>query len=415
MPEVSVEVELRVKVDEEVDPVALERAVAEQGRRAAKELYREALRALEGHAVAAAGGAKQRVEERWVATTFGRIRIWRYRVKGEEGSFHPLDRALGLAQAEASPGLREAVCDLAVRVPYRQVSHVLSRLVGEAVSTGSCWRILQAEGARVRTEEGVLVASVFELGEAPPEEGPAPEIVVVEADGTHLRAQREGQPSFEVKTGVFYTGKTRAGGRRHRRWKLLNKGCYATTADADRFGMGLAARGFHWVGLHRARHLLAAHDGLDQYGQTFHDWFPGAVHQIDHFHVAERCWEVSGNDPARFGELRALAFADPMGLAARLRAGEIHVQGYREKDLAGYLEAVGPDLYGIDRLPRRVRRGRMRVVGTGVVEKHQDLLVKRRMKQQGMRWTRRGAEHLLALQARRFCDRWPTRWGVIDR
>jgi len=55
----------------------------------------------------------------------------------------------------------------------------------------------------------------------------------------------------------------------------------------------------------------------------------------------------------------------------------------------------------------------MRVVGSGVVEKHQDLLVKRRMKGKGMRWTRRGAEHLLALQAGRFCDRWPTRWGVV--
>jgi hypothetical protein len=55
----------------------------------------------------------------------------------------------------------------------------------------------------------------------------------------------------------------------------------------------------------------------------------------------------------------------------------------------------------------------MHVVGSGVVEKHQDLLVKRRMKGKGMRWTRRGADHLLALQARRFCDRWPTSWGVI--
>jgi hypothetical protein len=42
-----------------------------------------------------------------------------------------------------------------------------------------------------------------------------------------------------------------------------------------------------------------------------------------------------------------------------------------------------------------------------------DLLVKRRMKGRGMRWTRRGADHLLALRARRFCDRWPTEWGVI--
>jgi hypothetical protein len=198
-----------------------------------------------------------------VATTFGRVRIWRYRVKGAGASFHPLDRALGLSQAEASAALRGAVCDLATRVPYRQVAEITARLTAEPISHQGTWRILQAEGARVRTEESALVVSVFELGEAPPQQGPSPELVILEADGAYVAAQGEEGDRFEVKTGVFYTGKDRAGGRRHRRWKLLNKGCYATTADQDAFGKGLAARGFAWAGLHRARHLLCVHDGLD--------------------------------------------------------------------------------------------------------------------------------------------------------
>jgi hypothetical protein len=49
----------------------------------------------------------------------------------------------------------------------------------------------------------------------------------------------------------------------------------------------------------------------------------------------------------------------------------------------------------------------------GVVEKHQDLVVGRRMKRRGMRWTKRGADNLLALQARSFCDRLLREWGVI--
>jgi hypothetical protein len=413
VPEVSVVVELAVAVDGGVDPVALERAVAEQGRHASKALYREALRVLDGIVTEGAAGARQRLEERWVATTIGRVRIWRYRVKGDAGSFHPLDRALHLSQAEASPALREAVCDLAMRISYRQVAEVAARLTGEPISHQSAWRILQDEGARVRTEEGELVEAVFTLGEAPPEDGPTPELVVVEADGTFLAAQGEEGDRFEIKTGVFYTGKDRAGGRRHRRWRLLNKGCYATTAEQDAFGKGLAARGFHWVGLHRARWVLCGHDGLDEFGATFRGWLPGAIHQIDHFHVAERIWQASGADPGRFADLKTRAFSDPLGLAASIRAGTTEVAGYRAADLAGYLEGVAPHLFGVDRLPRRLRRGRMRVVGTGVVEKHQDLLVGRRMKRQGMRWTRRGAENLLALQARRLCDRWPTSWGVV--
>ncbi len=415
MPEVSVKVELRIAVEPGVDPVALERAVAEQGRLGSKELYRAALRALDVHSIQATGGALQRLEERWVATLFERIRIWRYRVRADGGSIHPLDRALGLSQAEASPALREAVCDLATRVPYRQVAELTARLTGEPISHQSTWRILQAEGARIRTEEGELVASVFELGEAPPEDGPSPELVVTQADGTYLAAQREEADRFEIKTGVFYTGKDPAGGRRHRRWRLLNKGCYATTADADRFGMGLAARGFHWIGLHRARHVLCVHDGLDEYGQTFSDWFPHAIQQIDHFHVAERLWQACGADARHFERLKRLAFTDPAALARRLRRPMVGARPDQAAELAGYLEGIAADLQGVDRLPRRLRRrkDRMRVVGSGVVEKHQDLLVKRRMKGKGMRWTRRGAEHLLALQARRFCDRWPTSWGVV--
>ena len=412
MPEVSVVVKLRVSVDEQVDPMILEQQMAAEGRRAARELCREALRALDARATAASGGAKQRLEERWVATTFGRIRIWRYRVKGAGASFHPLDRAIGLSQAEASPGLREATCDLATRIPYRQVAEVVSRLTGEPIGHQSTWRILQAEGARVRTEEGRLVASVFELGEVPADVGLTPDIVIVEADGAYVAAQREVGDRFEIKTGVFYTGKSRAGGRRHRRWKLLNKGCYATTADSDGFGRGLAARGFAWVGLHQARHVLCVHDGLDEYGRTFSDWFPHAVHQIDHFHVAERIWQVSGADARVFENLKRLAFSDPLACAKRLRRSVL-LNPDLASEVAGYLEGVARDLHGIERIPPRLRRGRMHVVGSGVVEKHQDLLIKRRMKGKGMRWTRRGADHLLALQARRFCDRWPTSWGVV--
>ncbi len=175
MPKVSVAVELRVEVEEGLDPVELERKIAAEGRRAARELYREALRAVDEQTVAASGGAKQRTEERWLATTVGRVRLWRYRVKTPAGSYCPLDRALGLDAKEASPALREAVCDLALRLPYRQAAEVASRLTGEPLSHLSCWRILLSEGARCRAEDGELVDSVFELGEAPPEPG---------ADGT---------------------------------------------------------------------------------------------------------------------------------------------------------------------------------------------------------------------------------------
>lgn len=412
MPTVRVIVELQVEVDVSPDPLAVEQAVAAEGRRAARELFREVVAAVDSRAVDDSGGARQRLEARWVATIFGRVRVRRYRVRRDGKSFHPLDRVLGLSQSEPSAGLRETICDLALRLPYRQAAEVSARITGDAVSHLGAWRVLQQEGAGVRAEDGELVESVFELGELPPD-APGPELVVVEADGTFIKAQREATDRIEVKTGVFYTGKEPAGGRKHRRWRLVDKGCYATTGDADEFGKGLAAQGFWQVGLHHAGHVLCVHDGLDEFGQTFHDWFPHALHQIDHFHVAERLWWISGADPARHARLKKSAFKDPHRFARRLRAGHVAMDPDKMPELARYIEGVAADLHGCDRLPRDLRRGRMRIVGSGVVEKHQDLLVGRRMKRRGMRWTRRGADNLLALQARRFSRRWPDQWGVV--
>lgn len=104
MPEVRVVVELRVSVEEELDPVALEHAVWDQGRQAAKEPYRAGLRVFDDEAVAACGGARQRLEERWVGTIFGRVRIWRYRAKGAERQLPSPGPGPGAVPGRALPG-----------------------------------------------------------------------------------------------------------------------------------------------------------------------------------------------------------------------------------------------------------------------------------------------------------------------
>lgn len=418
MPKVSVKVELQIDVEPGENPVKIEQKIAEQGRRAGRELFCAVLQFLDERAVKGSGAAKQRLEPRWVATTFGRVRLHRYRVKGSEGSFHPLDQVFGLGQSEPSPALREMICDLSVRIPFRQVADIASRMSADQMTHLTAWRILRTEGKRVRDQDNRLVESVFELGEAPPEGTMSPDLVVVEADGTFLKAQHEIQNGekidrFEIKTGVFYTGKAKEGGRRHRRYRLVNKGCYATTADADTFGQALAAQGFWHVGLHKAKWVLCAHDGLDETGQTFKDWFPESIHQVDRWHLSERIWQVCGSDQRRHKKLKQMALSNPRGLAKGLKRGCYGVHADKGAELAGYLETIAPDIHGVNRLPRHLRRGKMNIISTSVVEKHQDLLVKRRMKRQGMRWSREGAEALLALQARRFCDRWPTTWGVV--
>jgi hypothetical protein len=143
--EVSVEVRLNVMVRSGQDPVALERAIASEGRRAARELYLQVIKAKDEAAVEAARGSRQRREPRWVATLFGRVRIHRYRVKQEAKSFHPLDEVLDLHRAESSLALRALAKKLADRMSYRDIAMALSQISGEPVTYHQVGRLLRDE------------------------------------------------------------------------------------------------------------------------------------------------------------------------------------------------------------------------------------------------------------------------------
>lgn len=143
---------ISVDVEPGLDPAVLEQAIESEARRAGRELFQEAVRVLDEQAVTAAGMSRHRLESRWIATLLGRVRIRRYRVRDKAGSFHPLDRALGLGGSQVSPALRKLIFDLALRLPYRQAAEVASRMIGEPLPHQSIWRVLQDE-ARAHNDE----------------------------------------------------------------------------------------------------------------------------------------------------------------------------------------------------------------------------------------------------------------------
>lgn len=145
MAEVSVHVELAVKVRRGQDPVALEKAIAAEGRRAARELYMQVVESQDELAVAVSGGVRQRREPRWIATLVGRVRIRRYRVRDESASFHPLDRVLALGRGEASQALRVLIVELAERLSRRDVARTLSEITGESITYQHVSRLLRQQ------------------------------------------------------------------------------------------------------------------------------------------------------------------------------------------------------------------------------------------------------------------------------
>ena len=142
-----VSVKIQLEADTAQDAVALEQAIAAEGRRAARELYARVVEEADRRLVAASGGARKRLEPRWVTTLFGRLRIHRYRVKVGEETFHPLDQAMEFERAEASTALRRLVLRFAGTLSIRAVAQLISDAIGEPFSYQSVSRILRSEEA----------------------------------------------------------------------------------------------------------------------------------------------------------------------------------------------------------------------------------------------------------------------------
>ena len=138
--------QLRVRYRSGQGPDTLERTIAAEGRRAARELYQELARAIDDESAGASRGTRQRVEARWVATLMGRVRLRRYRVKTDSGTFHPLDERLQLDRAEASQALRASAGELAnLGLSTRQISAVLTLFTGSALPRQTVWRMLRSD------------------------------------------------------------------------------------------------------------------------------------------------------------------------------------------------------------------------------------------------------------------------------
>jgi hypothetical protein len=138
-PDIQVEIRLAG------DPATLEREIATEARRVARDLYLRAVAALEEEAISQNGGARQRREPRWVATVFGRVRLHRYRVRSGDRTFHPADEILGLRRGEASMAVREIAIELTRKLSYRDTAYVLSVLTGEHFTYQHVCRLLAKE------------------------------------------------------------------------------------------------------------------------------------------------------------------------------------------------------------------------------------------------------------------------------
>jgi hypothetical protein len=391
---------------------ALEAEIGQALQRAGQELLVQACHTLEVGLLERQPSRLRRGKQRplHLLTRFGWTRLSRWQMRDQAGTFRcPLDALLGLQPRQhASPWVTHQAVALATRLPYRQATSLLSSWLHAPVDHRSLYRWVQAAGAQVVSEEDDLQQAVFSNGEIPPRDPQQREIVLAEVDGTFLRAQREQAPQFEVRLGVLTTGKALVSPTaKHRRYRLLERLRYVGVETAQNFGERFFLAGERRLGLSHAQHLLLVGDGADWIeALAGHDRWR-ATYQLDWWHLIHAFHRTFPDHPRLLRSLQQALYAGEGDSLIRLvRLASINGLGDPERtaSLLDYLQTNQKGFYGARQLRKQVSdQARLVCVeGSGAVEKHIDLMICRRFKGQGMRWSRAGANRLLKLRARQL-------------
>ncbi len=380
----------------------LERAVHRASMAAGRKALVQALGAWEAELLPDAG-ARQRRVRRYLLTRLGPVRYFRWKTKASGRYGFPLDRAMGLRPHQTcSAWVWERAARLGTGYPFRQAARLLSDLVGGAIDHRVVWRLLRRAGEMRRAHQERARAEMFDLGLAPEEtEGEPPVMVVTEIDGVVLRRQRP-KGSMEARIAVAYTGKQEASlTARHRKRIVTGKVVVAGLWEEGSAGQVIYAWLSRSVMVHRARYLLVPGDGAEWIPVLVRNWFPGASFQLDHYHLKVRLRQAAG-DPQRATRWISWTLAGQWrkverSMADLVRRGKLSAEVAR--DTRSFLELNAPAIWAFRSLLDAGAPPELCTRGSGVIEHNVDLVAARRMKRQGMYWSRDGANDMLAMRA----------------
>lgn len=326
--------------------------------------------------------------------------------------FFPLDRRLKLSKHNWSPQTVQQAVRLAVEIPsYRRAAAAFGEFTGVWMSKSTLQRLCQEAGSvlvqQQEAEAQAMITVPKQEEEITPRAVVLPdsEVMSVSADGVMLNVRNEGWK--EVKVGsISAVAKSEAG-------VTLTRHSYcAGLWEASSYGRHLWAESCR-RGLERAKRVVCVSDGAVWIWNLMFMCFAYRIEILDWWHAVERLWAIG----------KAHLPADMAAEWVQTQKHHLAQDGLRQvwRSIRTLYPRGTP-------LPDEVRqaigylfsnRWRMRYhtfrqngypIGSGTVESACKVLVQQRMKQAGMRWSRAGAQAMLALRCTLFSDRWHDVW-----
>ena len=355
---------------------------------------------------------------RWVVHSEGETELERsYHHCPECGSgLFPLDLRLNLTCYSWTPGTIEQAISMGIEVAsYKRAVAQFTKLTHVGLSKSSLQRLVGDYGGKlVDLQEAEAVATVQvprEEVEVIWREIPEPDsnCMNISIDGVMVHLLDEGWKEVKVATvsAVTHATETENG-----EWAMqLEKHSYrAGLWDAKKFSQHQWAESSD-RGVEKAQYLSSVNDGAVWIWNIVRMSYGRCVEIIDFWHAAERLWTIARQ---HFGPETPEAAAW-VAIQRRLLAES----GLRQ--IMHNVRQLYPERHS---LPENVSRAiaylfhnrwRMRYrdfrqagypIGSGSVESACKALVQARLKQAGMRWSRNGAQAVLALRSCLLSDRW---------
>ncbi len=349
-------------------------------------------------------------KERKLATKVGEITYKRryYKNKKTGEKLFLLDKKLGIRKGSRANGeFLKLLVTLSDKLTFRQAEEVIKDAGFPSLSHGTIHKEVREFGEReselIKHEKEKIFTEGKKINDS---KNKNPELLFLEADGIMVSSQEKNERRMEIKVGLAHEGWEYCTPARKRK-KLINpqviSGVYD---DSEEFWEEFSAELAGNYDLEGTQIVLNG-DGARWIQEKAKEYFPNIIVQLDRYHikrdiskafgkkVAEKMYDVleAGEKEAFLDTLESLICEGETAEIRRERKRLVkHYKKY-EKHLLDYRK----------RLSKEVNRKMLS--GMGAIESYVDKVIARRMKNQGMSWSRKGAEAMARILMYRQLDK----------
>jgi hypothetical protein len=329
---------------------------------------------------------------------------------------------LGVSQRGWSERVEKQVVKLTVRESYSEAMKTYQELVGLALEKTTAWERSQERGRKLREARRTAAKQTWVLPKSQmiiPGQPLTTDKFGVAMDGVLVYILGEGWK--EAKVGCVFTyDQQRKWCPQTKEWvevvKATHQSYVAHLGEPEPFAQLLSAEAER-RGYDQAGQRVCLGDGAKWIWNLSSLCFPTAQEIVDWYHAVEHVWTAGqlgyGSEAAalqRWVKRRK----DELWLGhVQTVVDEINALAQTNETQATVLQTeAGYFLTNTRRMQYQEFREEGYPLGSGMVESGCKQLVTVRMKGPGMRWSRSGAENMLALRAEYLSDRWDEAWQL---